>query len=54
MAFERFGRATGLVGAALAEVPLGDAVRDWRTDPRWVRPGDPPVEVLFGELRPPG
>jgi hypothetical protein len=50
-AFERFGAAAGLLGAALADVPLADAMRDWRTDPRWVRPGDPPVEVLCGELR---
>jgi hypothetical protein len=50
-AFERFGRAAGLLGAALADVPLADALRDWRTDPRWVRPGDPPVDVLCGELR---
>ena len=50
-AFERFGRAAGLLGAALANVPLGNAVRDWRTDPRWVRPDDPPVDVLCGELR---
>ena len=50
-AFERFGRAAGLLGAALADVPLADALRDWRTDPRWVRPDDPPVEVLCGELR---
>jgi homoserine kinase type II len=50
-AFERFGRAVGLLGAALADVPLTDALRDWRTDPRWVRPGDPPVDVLCGELR---
>ena len=26
-------------------------MRDWRTDPRWVRPDDPPVDVLCGELR---
>ncbi len=50
-AFECFGRATGLLGGALADVPLADTVRDWRTDPRWVRPGDPPVGVLCGELR---
>jgi len=50
-AFERFGRAAGLLGAALADVPIKDAVRDWRADPRWVRPGDPPVDVLCGELR---
>jgi homoserine kinase type II len=50
-AFERFGRATGLLGVALANVPLGDALREWRTDPRWVQPGDPPVDVLCGELR---
>jgi homoserine kinase type II len=50
-AFERFGRAVGLLGAALADVPLTDALRDWRTDPRWVQPGDPPVDVLCGELR---
>jgi homoserine kinase type II len=50
-AFERFGRAVGLLGAALADVPLGDTLRDWRTDPRWVGPGDPPVDVLRGELR---
>jgi homoserine kinase type II len=50
-AFERFGRAAGLLSAALADVPLGDALRDWRTDPRWIRPDDPPVDVLCGELR---
>ena len=50
-AFERFGRAVGLLGAALADVPLADALRDWRTDPRWVRAGDPPVDVLCDELR---
>ena len=50
-AFERFGRAAGLLGAALADVPLADALRDWRTDPRWVRLDDPPVDVLCGELR---
>ena len=50
-AFERFGRAAGLLGAALADVPLQDALRDWRTDPRWVRPDDPPVDVLCGQLR---
>jgi homoserine kinase type II len=49
-AFERFGKATGLLGAALADVPLADTLRDWRTDPRWVRPDDPPVDVLCGEL----
>ena len=51
MAFERLGRAVGLVDAALADVPLAAALRDWRTDPRRVRPGDPPADVLFGELR---
>jgi homoserine kinase type II len=50
-AFERFGRAAGLLGAALADVPLADALRDWRTDPRWVRPDDPPVDILCGQLR---
>jgi homoserine kinase type II len=50
-AFERFGRAAALLGAALADGPLNDALRDWRTDPRWVRPGDPPVDVLCEELR---
>jgi Ser/Thr protein kinase RdoA (MazF antagonist) len=50
-AFERFGRAMGLLGAALADVPLSDVLRDWRTDPRLVKPDDPPVEVLCGELR---
>jgi hypothetical protein len=49
-AFERFGRAAGLLGAALADVPLAAARRDWCTDPRWVRPGDPPVDVVCGEL----
>jgi len=34
-AFERFGRAAGLLGGALADVLLTDAVRDWRTDPPW-------------------
>jgi homoserine kinase type II len=51
MAFERLGRAVGLIDAALAGVPLGVAVRDWRTDPRRVRPQDPPVESLVAELR---
>jgi homoserine kinase type II len=51
MAFERLGRAVGVVDAALAEVSMGDALRDWRTDPRWVRPDDPPADVLFDELR---
>ena len=50
-AFERFGRAAGLLDAALADVPLADALRDWRTDPRWVRPDDPPADVLCAELR---
>jgi homoserine kinase type II len=55
-AFERFGRAAGLLGAALADVPVADVPvadvsRDWRTDPRWVRPDDPPVDVLCGKLR---
>jgi homoserine kinase type II len=49
-ALERFGRAVGLLGAALADMPLAEAVRDWRTDPRWVRPGDPPVDVVCGQL----
>ena len=51
MAFERLGRAVGLVDAALADVPLAVTVRDWRTDPRWVRPEDPPADVLADELR---
>jgi homoserine kinase type II len=51
MAFERLGRAVGVVDAALADVPIGAALRDWRTDPRQVRPGDPPADVLFAELR---
>jgi len=51
MAFERLGRAVGVVDAALADVPIGVALRDWRTDPRQVRPGDPPADVLFEELR---
>jgi homoserine kinase type II len=50
-ALERFGRAAGLLGVALADVPLADALRDWRTDPRWVQPGDPPIDVLCAELR---
>ena len=51
MAFERLGRAVGVADAALARVPMSETVRDWRTDPRWVRPGDPPAEVLFDQLR---
>ena len=51
LAFERLGRAVGVVDAALADVPIGAALREWRTDPRQVRPGDPPADVLFGELR---
>ena len=31
-------------------MPLADTLRDWRTDPRWVQPDDPPVDVLCGEL----
>jgi homoserine kinase type II len=50
-AFERFGRTAGLLSAALVDVPLADALGDWRTDPRWIRPDDPPVDVLCGELR---
>jgi homoserine kinase type II len=50
-AFEHFGRVTGMLSAGLASVPLDDAWRDWRADPRRVRPGDPPVEVLCDELR---
>jgi homoserine kinase type II len=50
-AFERFGRVAGLLSAALADVPLADALRDWRTDPRWTRPDDPPVDVVCGQLR---
>jgi homoserine kinase type II len=50
-AFERLGRTVGLLSAALADVPLADALRDWRTDPRWIRPDDPPVDVLCAELR---
>ena len=50
-AFERFGRTVGVLGAALAKVPLANALRDWRTDPRWAQPGDPPVDVVCGELR---
>jgi homoserine kinase type II len=51
MAFERLGRAVGLVDAALADVPLAVALRDWRTDPRWVRAEDPPADLLVDELR---
>jgi homoserine kinase type II len=51
MAFERLGRAVGQVDAALADMPLADTLRDWRTDPRWVRPEDPPADVLVDELR---
>jgi homoserine kinase type II len=51
MAFERLGRAVGVVDAALADVPIGAALRDRRTDPRQVRPGDPPADALVGELR---
>ena len=51
LAFERLGEAVGLMDAALAQVPLDDTVRDWRTDPRIVRPGDPPAGALIEELR---
>ena len=51
MAFERLGRAVGLVDAALADVPLAVALRDWRTDPRSVRAEDPPADSLVDELR---
>lgn len=51
MAFERLGRAVALIDAALADVPLADAVRDWRSDPRWVRPQDPHADVVVEELR---
>jgi homoserine kinase type II len=50
-AFERLGRTAGHLSAALADVPLADALRDWRTDPRWIRPDDPPVTAVCGELR---
>jgi homoserine kinase type II len=50
-AFRRYGRAAGLLSAALAEVPLADAVRDWRTDPLWIWPDGTPVSVVVGELR---
>ena len=50
-AFRRYGRAAGLLSAALAEVPLDAAVRDWRTDPLWIWPDGLPVGVLCGELR---
>src|SRR5579863_2152554 len=50
MSFERLGRAVGLVDTALADVPLGDDLRDWRTDPRLVRAEDPPADVLIAEL----
>jgi Ser/Thr protein kinase RdoA (MazF antagonist) len=39
------------VAAPDGRTVIGNAVRDWRTDPRWVRPDDPPVDVLCGELR---
>ncbi len=50
-AFERLGRVAGLLGSALADVPLGEALRDWRTDPRWIAPADPPIDVLCDQLR---
>jgi homoserine kinase type II len=50
-AFERFGQAVGVLGAALAGVPLADTLRDWRTNPHSIRPDDPPADVLCGELR---
>ena len=42
---ERFGRAAGLLGNALAEVPLTDVVDDWLGDPVRV-----PGVADFGEL----
>jgi homoserine kinase type II len=51
MAFERLGRAVGLIDGALAQLPIEDALRDWRTDPRWVRPEDPSAGALVAELR---
>jgi homoserine kinase type II len=51
MAFERLGRAVGLIDGALAQLPIEDALQDWRTDPRWVRPEDPPAGALVAELR---
>jgi homoserine kinase type II len=50
-AFGRYGRAAGQLSAALAEVPLDAALRDWRTDPLWIWPDGLPVGVLCGELR---
>jgi hypothetical protein len=32
-AFRRFGRVADLLGAALADVPLEETLRDWRTGP---------------------
>lgn len=50
-ALERYGRGVALLSAALADVPLEEMRRDWRSDPRWVRPDDPPVSALCAELR---
>lgn len=50
-AFGRYGRAAGLLSAALAEVPLDTAIRDWRTDPLWIWPDGLPPGVLCGQLR---
>ena len=53
-AFERFGRAVGLLGGALADVPLADALRDWRTDPRWVRRATRRSTSCAASCAPPG
>jgi homoserine kinase type II len=49
-ALEHFGRAAGLLDVALARVPIGDVLRDWRSDPLVV-PGLPDLDVLCDELR---
>jgi homoserine kinase type II len=50
-ALERFGRAAGMLGVAMARVPLADAPWDWRGDAFPVRVDGEAGEDLWRELR---
>lgn len=50
-ALERFGRAVGMLGQALARVPPADAPQDWLSSPLPVPVDGPDGEDLWRELR---
>jgi homoserine kinase type II len=50
LALERLGRAIGVLGLAMRDVPLRDAPQDWRGDRLRVHPEVPDVEELCLEL----